>query len=327
MTADGAPIFVTGASGFIGGALLARLHAQGVPLRVGSRSASRAAPPPGVEVLPDAPIEAEHDWRTVLAGCTAVMHTAARVHVMDDSAADPLAEYRRVNVQGTLRLARHAAEAGVKRFVFVSSIKVNGERTRPGRPFTAGDAPAPSDPYGVSKREAEDQLLHLAAGSTMDVVIVRPVLVYGPGVKGNFLELMRWLKRGVPLPLGAVANRRSLLGLDNLVDLLGVCLREQSAANQVFLASDDEPLSTTELLRRTAAALQRPARLLPVPPALLRAAAAVAGRAEVAHRLLDWLEVDISKTRRVLNWSPPVSVDAGLRATARWFVSLPAGHA
>jgi nucleoside-diphosphate-sugar epimerase len=240
---------------------------------------------------------------------------------MRDSAADPLAEFRRVNVDGTLHIARQAAEAGVRRFVFLSSIKVNGERTSPERPFTAADPPAPEDAYGLSKYEAEEGLRALARETKIEVAIIRPVLTYGPGVKANFESLMRWLWRGVPLPLGAVHNKRSLVALDNLVDLITLCVRHPAGANETFLVSDGEDLSTTELLRRTAAALGKRARLIPVPRPVLETGAALVGKRAEARRLLSSLQVDISKARRMLNWTPPVTVEAALRSTAAWFLT------
>ena len=219
-------------------------------------------------------------------------------------------------MQGTLNLARQAAAAGVRRFVFVSSIKVNGEVTQLGRPFTADDAPAPLDAYGVSKMEAEEGLRAIASQTGMEVVIVRPALVYGPGVKANFAAMMRWLRRGVPLPLGAIHNQRSLVALDNLVDLIVTCLTHPAAANQTFLVSDGEDVSTTELLRRMGQALSRPARLIPVPVSWLKLAAAMVVKPDVAQRLCASLQVDIEKTRRLLGWTPPLSLDEGLRRVA-----------
>lgn len=235
---------------------------------------------------------------------------------MGDTAADPLAEFRRVNVEGTLQLARQAAKAQVRRFVFVSSIKVNGEWTEPGRPFLADALPDPRDPYGISKSEAEQRLRNLAEETGMEVTIVRPPLVYGPGVKANFMALMTWLVRGVPLPLGAIHNARSLVAIDNLVDLIVTCVDHPAAANQTFLVSDDEDLSTADLLRRMGRALGKPARLVPVPQRLLTLGAMVLGKPGVAQRLCGSLQVDIAKTRELLAWNPPVSVDEGLRRTA-----------
>jgi nucleoside-diphosphate-sugar epimerase len=307
-------VVVTGANGFVGRALCAEAVAFGSAVRGITRSAYDL--PAGVENLVVGGLDAGTDWRDGLAGCEVVVHLAARVHVMQDVAADPLVEFRRVNVQGTLNLARQAAAAGVPRFVFVSSIKVNGEATRPGHPFTAGDVAAPLDDYGVSKMEAEQGLRELSARTGMEVVIIRPPLVYGPGVKANFAAMMRWLKRGVPLPLGAIHNQRSLVALDNLVDLIVTCLTHPAAANQTFLVSDGEDVSTTELLRRMCRALNRPARLIPVPASWLKLVATLVGKPDVAQRLCGSLQVDIEKTRRMLNWTPPLSLDEGLRRAA-----------
>lgn len=254
------------------------------------------------------------DWSTALHGCDVVIHTAARVHIMQERALDPLAEFRRVNVAGTLNLARQAADGGVQRFVFLSSIKVNGEMTPSGQPFTASQAAAPLDPYGVSKAEAEEALRRLGAETGMEIVIIRPPLVYGPGVKANFGRLVSAIGRGWPLPLGCVEhNRRSLVALDNLVDLILTCTTHPAAAHQTFLVSDGKDLSTAELLRRVGMAMGRPARLLPVPSRLLRAGAMLAGKGDLAQRLLDNLQVDITHTRQTLGWQPPISVDEGLR--------------
>jgi len=231
---------------------------------------------------------------------------------MQDGFADPLAAYRETNVAGTLNLARQAAAMGIKRFVFLSSIKVNGEQTQIGRPFTPNDIPNPTDPYGISKAEAEEGLRQIADQTGMEVVIIRPVLVYGPGVKGNFLSMMRWLNKGIPLPLGAINNARSLVSLDNLVDLIVTCLNHPAAANQTFLVSDGEDVSTTTLLRKTAAAMGKSARLVPVPAHLLELGSAVLGKQEMAQRLCGSLQVEIEKTRRLLGWQPPLTLDEGL---------------
>ncbi|WP_153115847.1 UDP-glucose 4-epimerase family protein [Rhodocyclus tenuis] len=309
-------VFLTGASGFVGGALARRLASTGCPrLNLAVRSVSDGFPAGATGFLFDQ-LDAHTDWTAGLSAAEVVIHAAARVHVMNDAAQDPLAEFRRVNVEGTLNLARQAAASGVRRFVFLSSVKVNGEHTLPGCAFSAADAPVAIDPYGISKQEAERGLRALAAESGMEVVIIRPPLVYGPGVKANFLSMMHWLKRGVPLPLGAIDNRRSLVGIDNLVDLIVTCIDHPAAANQTFMVSDGEDLSTSDLLRRLSAALGRPARLLPVPPWLLRAGAALLGKPELARRLCGNMQVDITKTRELLGWSPPLSVDEGLRRTA-----------
>ena len=312
-------ILVTGASGFVGRAVVARILADG---REVPRSALRATSTlkPGGETVYVAELGAGADWGAAVRGVQTVIHCAARVHVMRESAADPLAEFRRVNVEGTAALARQAAAAGVERFVFLSSIKVNGEETLPGRPYGATDTPAPADAYGVSKLEAESAVLAIANETAMTASIIRPVLVYGPGVKGNFLTLMRLLSAGVPLPLGAVDNRRSLVALDNLCDLVLTCARHQAAANRTFLLSDGEDMSTTELLRRTAVALGVAARLIPVRTSLLRAAMALTGMGSFGRRLLGSLQVDIAPTRDALGWRPPVAVDAALRAAAEDFL-------
>ncbi|MHB1200374.1 MAG: UDP-glucose 4-epimerase family protein [Polaromonas sp.] len=308
-------VLVTGANGFVGCAVWQQLRMSGVQA-VGCVRRSAPFTDMGAAVVTVGDLSAQTDWSVALAGVEAVVHAAARVHVMDDTANDPLAEFRRVNVQGTLNLARQAAAAGVRRFVFISSIKVNGEATQPGQPFIADDAPAPLDAYGVSKMEAEQGLRQIALQTGMEVVIIRPPLVYGPGVKANFAVMMRWLKRGVPLPLGAIHNQRSLVALDNLVDLIITCLTHPAAANQTFLVSDGEDVSTTELLRRMGQAMGRPARLIPVPANWLKLAAAVVGKQDVAQRLCGSLQVDIEKTRRLLGWSPPLSLDEGLKKAA-----------
>lgn len=314
-------ILVTGASGFVGRRLTAVLAASGRPVRAAFRTVAPMAAAPGCESVAVGSLGADTDWRAALDAVSTVVHLAARVHVMRDTSGDPLAEFRRVNVAGTLSLARQAMQAGVRRFVFISSIKVNGEGTTPGQPYIADDRPAPLDAYGLSKHEAELGLLELARTTGLEVVIIRPVLVYGPGVGANFLAMMRWLYRGVPLPLGAIHNRRSLIALDNLVDLIVRCLDHPGAVNQIFLAGDGEDVSTTELLRRTANALGRPARLIPVPVPLLEMAARLLGKRDFSQRLCGSLQVDIGKTRSLLDWTPPLTLDAGLALAARHFIN------
>ena len=314
-------ILVTGASGFVGHVVCERVLNLGMKVRGSYRSASsQPRVPAGVEKVHIPSVDGATDWSSALLGVNGIVHTAARVHVLRDSAADPLAEFRRVNVAGTLTLARQAVDAGVRRFIFISSIGVNGAETFE-MPFTAEDKAAPHLPYAVSKHEAELGLRQIAHETGLEVVIIRAPLVFGPGAPGKFDRLLLNVHQGTPLPLGAIHNRRSLVALDNLVDLILTCLNHPAAANQTFLVSDGEDLSTTVLLRRTAAALGRQARLIPVPVLVLRAAARLLGKADLAQQLCGSLQVDISKTRNLLGWSPPVSVDAALRQTACHFLA------
>lgn len=304
-------VLLTGASGFIGTALGARLVAHGFDvIGVGRRMPN--TPVPGVYYRTVGELGTSTDWCEALLGVQAIIHCAARVHAMCDQAQEPLAEFRRTNVEGTLNLARQAASAGVRRFIFLSSVKVNGERGH----FTEADFPAPQDAYSISKYEAELGLLEIAAKIGIEVVIIRPPLVYGPRVRANFLLLLRAVARGIPMPFGAIHNRRSLVALDNLLDFITTCLSHPAAANQTFLVSDGEDLSTTELIRRMAHALGCSARLIPVPIPLLRATATLLGKQEAAARLCQSLRVNITKAQKMLGWTPPVSVDEGLRRTA-----------
>jgi nucleoside-diphosphate-sugar epimerase len=302
---------ITGASGFVGKSLCAALSMRALGVRIAMRSfQDRADDFKGVVV---GTIDAETPWSEALRGIDTVVHLAARVHVMNDVSENPLVEFRRVNVDGTLNLARQAAAAGVRRFVFISSVKVNGEHTEFGHAFSETDAPNPQDAYGLSKHEAEQGLRQMAAETGMELVIIRPPLVYGPGVKANFAALMRAVQRGWPLPLGAIHNQRSLVALDNLVDFIITCITHPQAANQTFLVSDGQDLSTTELVRGMARAAGVPARLLPVPVWALQAGAGLLGKGDAVQRLCGNLQVDISKARQLLGWVPPVSVEDGLR--------------
>lgn len=312
-------ILVTGASGFVGRALVARLSAMTAHDVVAAVRRPVDDLPEGVTSVQVAGLDENADWGGALNGVDVIVHAAARVHVMHDRVADPLAEFRKVNVVGTLNLARQAAAAGVRRFVLVSSIKVNGEQTYPGKPFRPDDPPKPLDPYGVSKLEAERGLLDLTSASRMEVAIVRPPLVYGPGVKANFLNLMKALHQGLPLPLGGIDNRRSLVFLDNLVDLLMVCITHPGARNEIFLAGDGTDLSTTELCRLLGEALGRRARLLPIPASWIETAAALVGKRSFSTRLCGTLQVDITKAETLLGWKPPASVEVALAQTVRHF--------
>ncbi|MDD2918627.1 SDR family oxidoreductase [Rhodoferax sp.] len=308
-------ILVTGASGWVGSRLCQRLMRDGAKVRASARTAdSTPGLPQSVAVEQ---IDATTDWHHALHGARVVVHLAARVHVMHDTASDPLAAFRAVNVDGTLNLARQASVAGVERFVFISSVKVNGEGTQAGQVFSETDAPNPQDAYALSKYEAEQGLRQIASDTGMDVVIIRPPLVYGPGVKANFATLMRAVKKGWPLPLGAVHNQRSLVALDNLVDFIVTCITHPQAANQIFLVSDGQDLSTTALVRGMARATGVPERLLPVPMWALQAAGALLGKGDAMQRLCGNLQVNISKARELLGWVPPVSVEEGLTRAMR----------
>lgn len=308
-------VLITGASGFVGralwGSLVQRAREFRPAVRVGSESIGGAIPC----VIGD--IGAHTDWSPVLDGASHVVHLASRVHVMNESNDNDAALYHETNTFGTLRIAQQAADAGVRRFVFLSSVKVNGEERE--EAYSEDDRPAPIGPYAISKRDAELGLWEIAERSGMEVVVIRPPLVYGPGVKANFLSMMRWLHRGVPLPFGAINNRRSLVAIGNLVDFIVKCIDHPAAANETFMVCDGEDLSTTELLVRLAAALEVKARLINVPVPLLKLGATMLGRGEILRRLCGSLCVDASKANRLLSWSPPLNVDDGLKAAADHF--------
>ncbi|MFT4636190.1 MAG: nucleoside-diphosphate-sugar epimerase [Chitinophagales bacterium] len=314
-------VLVTGATGLVGGSLVSCLSAK-KDIKICAAIRHQASTlPADIQVHKVGDLGAYTNWDSALKDIQVVIHTAARVHVMNDSASDPLTEFRKVNVEGTLNLARQAAAANVKRFIFISSIKVNGELTETGKPFRADDQPNPVEPYGISKWESEVGLHQLAIETGMEVVIIRPPLVYGPGVKANFLSMMRWVNRGVPLPFGAIHNKRSLVAISNLTSLIVTCIDHPDAANQIFLAGDGEDLSTSELLKRIGKVLRKPARLIPIPSFLLIFLASLLGKKDVAQRLFGSLQVDISKARELLGWEPPVSVDEGLLKTVEGFLN------
>lgn len=302
-------VILTGANGFVGSCLFSQLEQNPQFQAVGlCRRMPQGISGSTLHAVGDLQ---QADLSALLPGVDVFIHSAARAHIMRDEVPHPQAEYRRVNVEGTLNLARQAVAAGVKRFIFISSIGVNG--TLNTQPFIADDQPNPAEPYAQSKWEAEQGLTQLAAETGMELVIIRPPLVYGPSAPGNFGSLVRWVGKGVPLPLGAIHNKRSLIGIDNLVDLIICCINHPAAANQVFLAGDGEDISTTQLLRGVAKALRRPSRLIPVPASLLLLGSTLLGKKAMAQRLLGSLQVDISKTRELLDWTPPVSVEEGLK--------------
>ena len=304
-------LLVTGASGFVGRVVCSEAINRGLTVRPVTRN-PWFFPGIGVSFTVGA-IDESTDWENAIKGCDVVVHLAARVHVSHDASSDPLVEFRKVNVYGTLNLARQAALAGVKRFVFISSIGVNGINSYVS-PFNDRDIEAPHSFYAISKHKAEIGLKEISEETGMEIVIIRPPLIYGSNAPGNFGFLMRWLSHGLPLPFGLVtSNRRSLVGLDNVVDLILTCVNHPNAANQTFLVSDGDDLSTADLLRRIGNVLGRPAHLIPVPVIILNVVFGMLGKRAVAQSLLGSLQVDISKTCELLNWKPPVSVDEGLR--------------
>ncbi|MCK6406633.1 MAG: NAD-dependent epimerase/dehydratase family protein [Rhodocyclaceae bacterium] len=309
-------VLVTGASGFVGHVLVPHLLGAGMKVVAVYRGALPEGACKGARWVRMTSIGPESDWRPLLEGCDAVVHLAARVHVMAETVSDPLAEFRQVNVAGTERLASHAAQIGVKRFVYLSSVKVNGEETSTGCAFRPDDEPAPEDHYGVSKHEAELALRRIESATGLEVCIIRPPLIHGPAVKGNLRVMMRWLARGVPLPFAALENRRSMVGLDNLAHLVGVCLNHPKAGGETFLVSDGRDISTPELLSMTARSMGRMPRLFSVPPAILTDILTFLGKRELARRLCGNLQVDISKTKDLLGWAPGVDIEVGLKKMA-----------
>lgn len=312
-------VLVTGATGFVGRPTCESLLAAGHEVRAAVRQRPNPALPEQVQVVNVGNVGPETDWSRALAQVDAVVHLANRAHVMREVLPDPLAEFRRVNVQGTLRLARQAAELGVKHIVYVSSIKVNGDATEARPPFSEAEPPVPLDPYGISKWEAEQALVSVCSAEPLRYTILRPPLLYGAGVKGNVERLLRWVVVGLPLPLGAIHNQRSLMSVRNLAGLIVTCLAHPRAAQQTFVCCDEQALSTAQLVRALALGLDRPGRLLPVPATLLRATGKLLGRKEVFDRLCGSLLIDDRKVRTVLGWSPPYSAADELVETGRLY--------
>jgi nucleoside-diphosphate-sugar epimerase len=303
---------VTGVTGFVGKQLISELFKRNHTVIEAGRRCSEI---PNANFFEINNITTNTNWTDALNQCNVIIHLAARVHVIQESAESPLLEFRKVNVDGTLNLAKQAAEAGVKRFIFISSVKVNGEQSLQNKPYNEKDIPNPQDPYGISKWEAEQGLWKIAKQTEMEIVIIRPPLIYGPGVKANFASLINVVKKPIPLPLGAINNKRSLVYVGNLIDFIIRCIDHPAAANETFLVSDDNDLSTTELLRACAKALNKKIYLMPISQALIEWSAIVLGRKNFAQRLCGNLQVDITKAKNLLGWSPPITVDEGLKAS------------
>ena len=306
---------VTGANGFVGHALCNLLLQHGHDVR-GAVRHSGVMLPSGITRVVVGEINGQTDWTAALAEVDIIIHLAARVHVMHESSQDALGEFRRTNVAGTEKLACSATVSGVKRMVFVSSIKVNGEETLAGHQFNEYDIPMPRDPYGISKWEAEQALRRVERETNLEVVVVRPPLVYGVGVKGNFVQMLNVLAKGIPLPLASVRNLRSLIYIGNFVDALEKCATHPAAAGKTYLVSDGEDVSTPELLGQLGEAMGHRARLISCSPELLKLAGRLFGKSAKIDRLVSSLQVDCSKLRRELNWNPPFTLQQGLKATA-----------
>ena len=311
-------VLVTGANGFIGTALCNCLRGENFRVHGAVRPGKASLLPKGVEAAHIEYIDGNTDWINALKGVDAVVHLAARVHVTNNHSKDSLVVYRHINVAGTERLARMAVAAGVKRFVYLSTVKVNGEGKA--TPYTEKDDSEPTDPYGISKWEAEKVLYKIADQTGMEMVVLRPPLVYGPGVKANFLRLLKVVDRGIPFPLANANNRRSLIYLENLLDAIVTCIKHPKAAGQTYFVSDGEDVSTPELIRRISSSLGRPSRLFPFPPVFLKVAGIITGKSVSMDRLLGSLTVDCSKIRRELDWQAPFSMEQGLKETAKWYI-------
>lgn len=311
-------ILVTGANGFVGRALYEALVSSNHHVVACARK-KRGPGPADLGYLHVPAINGATEWQSYLSGVEVVIHLAARVHVMQDAAENPLSTFQEVNLHGTANLARQAAAAGVRRFIYVSSIKVNGEYTG-SHPFTEANEPQPQDPYAVSKWQAEQALHEIGRETGMEIVTVRPPLVYGPGVKANFYSLMKLVSKRLPLPLGSIRNRRSMIYVENLADALMLCATHPAAAGQTYLVSDGEAVSTPQLVKEIAVAMRRPDRVFPFPLSVMRFCARMIGRSSAVDRLTQSLEVDSSKIRKELGWRPPYSMQQGLQVTADWFL-------
>jgi len=316
-------ILVTGASGFVGSALIERLVAEGMPVRAAVRAPATAAvlraKYPQADVVVVGEIGPATAWRDALVSVDSVVHLASRVHVMRETEPDPLRAFRSVNTEGSIALAR-AAAAGVKRFIYLSTVKVIGERTED-EPFSDASIPYPTDPYAISKQEAEAALFRIESETGMGVTVLRPPLVYGAGVRGNFLRLLAWVHAGYPVPLGAIRNQRSLLYLGNLVDAIATLLARPAAPGRAYLLRDGADVSTPDLIRRLATQMDVPVRLLPIPAWGLHLAGRITGRAEAVRRLTDSLVIDDARFRRETGWIPRYTVDQGLRETVDWYLA------
>lgn len=319
MSLDKPHVLITGATGFVGSQLCESASQNGWSVRRAIRRVGVSDAHCDSVAVGD--LKPETNWLQALMGIKVVVHLAARVHMMNDVASDPLAEFRKVNTQGTLNLAGQAAQSGVKRFIFISSIKVNGENTATGSSFAPDDEFVSEDPYARSKSEAEQGLLALAKETKMEVVIIRPPLVYGPGVKANFASMMKWINKGIPLPLGSVHNQRSLVALENLVSFIIRCMSHPAAANEVFLISDAEDVSTTRLVQKVAKAFGKKPFLIPVPVGLMKFVANTLGKGDVANRLFGSLQVDSSKAQQLLGWKPVITMDDQLKKTTDMFLN------
>lgn len=310
---------ITGVSGFVGRNLSKRMIDEGWQVR-GTILASEIPPniTMGIEPIVIEPIGPNTNWKDALTGIDTVIHLAARVHIMRETASDPLEEFRITNTEGTVQLAKRASNAGVKRFVFMSTIGVNGNCSEKLK-FTESCIPAPHNPYSISKWEAEKRLADISVKTGMEIVVIRAPLVYGPGNPGNFLSLMQIISKGLPLPFKSIVNLRSFLYVGNLADALTTCSTHPAAAGKTYLVSDGEDVSTPDLIRRVADALDKPARLIPFPPGLMRLAGRISSRTATVERLVGSLRVDCSRIRRELGWSPPFTMEQGLRETAEWY--------